>query len=145
MVIATMSFLFPRRRDRMDVFGVSEAISMFVRVSIRRWLVAACGVVSLGGGGCAGTLSNDEAMAQLAQLRAAVRQSEARVVTMQAQQVELSQQVTLLSALVGVMANEAARRDELVRKKQGFTGNPAASASIPVDPTKQPDSPDLEF
>jgi len=143
--MVTMSFLFTRGRDRMGIFGVLEAISMLVRVRIRRCFVAVSAVVSIGSAGCAGTFSNDETMAEVERLRAAVRQSEARVVTMQAQQAELSHQMTLLSALVGVMVNEAARRDEMARKKQGFTGNPAASASNPVDPTKPPDSPDLEF
>ncbi len=118
---------------------------MLVPVRIRRTFVALCGVVALGSAGCAGTLSSDETMVELERLRAAVRQSETRVVVLQAQQVELSKQLTLLSALVGVMASETARRDEMARKKQGFTGNAAASAAIPADPTKQPDSPDLEF
>lgn len=129
----------------MGVFGALEAISMLVKGRIRRSFVVICGIAALGSAGCAGSLSNDETMAELERLRAAVRQSEARVLAMQAQQVELSQQLTLLSALVGAMSNEASRRDEVARKKQGFTGNSAASAAMPVDPTKQAESPDLEF
>jgi delta 1-pyrroline-5-carboxylate dehydrogenase len=119
---------------------------MLQLVCIRRcFFVAVCGVLSLGGAGCAGTLSHDETTAELERLRTAVRQSEARVLAMQSQQTELSQQVKVLSVLIGLMANEAARRDEIARKKQGLTGIPAASAAIPADPTKQTDSPELEF
>lgn len=118
---------------------------MLVLVRLHRCFVVICGVVSLGSAGCAGTLSNDETMAELERLRAAVRQSEARVLAMQVQQTELSQQLTLLSMLVGAMSSEATRRDETAGKKQGFTGNPAAAAAMPADPTKQDESPDLEF
>jgi len=113
---------------------------MLVSVRVRRCFAPVLGVLALGTSGCAGTMSNAETMAELDRLRAAVRQSEERVVAMQAQQAELAQQLRLLSAFVGAMANETA-----VQKKQGFTGNAAASAAMPIEPVKQPQSPDLEF
>lgn len=113
---------------------------MLVTVRVRPCLVALCGVVALASLGCAGTMSREETMAEIDRLRAAVRQSEERVATMQVQQLELTRQVTLLSALMGAMSTEAA-----AQKKQGFTGNAAASVVIPKDPPKKEDSPDLEF
>lgn len=113
---------------------------MLVNAPVRRHFAAACVLISLAGSGCAGTLSNDETMAELERLRAAVRQSEERLVAMQAQQAELAQQMKLLSAFVGAMANEVA-----TQKKQGFTGNAAAPAVMTNQPTNPPQSPDLEF
>jgi hypothetical protein len=124
-----------------------EAISMRVCVGIVRCFVGVCGIVALGSAGCASTLPNDDTTRELERLRAAVRQSDERVVAIQAQQVELTQQVTVLSAFVAAMANEAAaRRDEAARKKPSLpAGNAAASALKPAEPPKPPDSPDLEF
>lgn len=79
-------------------------------------------------------------MAELERLRAAVRQSEERVVAMQAQQAELTEQLKRLSLFVGAMANEVA-----TQKKQGFTGNAAASIVLPAEPAKPVQPPDLEF
>lgn len=112
---------------------------MLVNAPVRRCFAAVCGIFSLAGSGCAATFSNDETMAELERLRAAVRQSEERVVTMQAQQAELARQLRLLSAFVGAMANEVAH------KKQGFTGNAAASTVMTTQPTKPLQSPELEF
>lgn len=123
----------------MVIFGALEAISMLVSACVRRCFIALCGAVSLSSVGCATTVSNDETMAEIARLRAAVRQSEERVVAMQAQQAELTQQIRFLSAFVGAMANEAAmRHNEAAQSKPGFTGNPPP----PLEVAKPPD---LEF
>lgn len=106
--------------------------------AVRRCFTALCGAGALLSAGCAATVSNDETMAEIERLRAAVRKSEERVEAMAAQQVELTQQVRLLTAFVGAMANEAAKhRHEAAQPRQGFTGNPP-----PAEPIKPPD---LEF
>lgn len=131
----------------MGRFGAAEAMLMFVTDRVRQCLVMLCGVASLQLTACAASMQRDaETMAEIERLRAAVRQSEERVVTMQAQQAELTQQLRLLSAFVGAIANDAAiRRAETNPKVQGFTGNPIAPISPPVEAAKRPDSPELEF
>jgi len=124
---------------------------MLVTDRVRQCLVALCGVTSLHVAGCAASMQRDEeTIAEIERLRAAVRQSEERVVVMQAQQAELTQQLRLLSAFVGAMANDAAlrrteSRAETNPKAQGFTGNPITPLSPTVEPAKRPDSPELEF
>lgn len=114
---------------------------------VRQCLVALCSVASLHVAGCAAAMPRDtETMAELERLRAAVRQSEERVVAMQAQQAELTQQLRLLSAFVGAMANEAAtRRGETNLKKPVFAGNPITPMPLAGEPAKQQESPELEF
>lgn len=130
----------------MGFFGALEAMAMLERFRVRRCFVVVCAVVSWGGAGCASTLSHEETMAEIERLRAAVRQSEERVVAMQAQQAELSQQLRLLSAFVGAMANATAGREaDATQKKQGFSGNPTNAVAVPVEPPKTPQSPELEF
>ncbi len=130
----------------MGFFGALEAMAMLERVRVRRCFVAVCAVVSWCGAGCASTMSNEETMAEIVRLRAEVRQSEERVVAMQAQQAELSQQLRLLSAFVGAMANATAVHEaETTQKKQGFAGNPTNSVAVPVEPPKTQQSPELEF
>lgn len=120
---------------------------MLVTDRFRQCWVALGSVALLLVAGCAATTPRDpETMAELERLRAAVRQSEERVVLMQAQQAELTQQLRVLSAFVGAMANDtAARRNESNVKKQGFTGNPITPLSPAVEAAKQPESPELEF
>lgn len=120
---------------------------MLVTDRVRQCLVALCSVASLQVAGCAAMAPRDpETMAELERLRAAVRQSEERVVVMQARQAELTQQLRVLSAFVGAIAHEAAaRRNETNVMKPGFTGNPITALPPPVEPAKQPQSPELEF
>lgn len=130
----------------MVLFGALEAMAMFERVCVRRCFVALCAVISWGGAGCASTLQNDETMAEIERLRVAVRQSEERVVAMQAQQAELTQQLRFLSAFVGAMANATVvQQAEIAQKKQSLPGNPTNAAATPAEPTKSPQSPELEF
>lgn len=137
-MVVRSPFLFAAKGDRMVVLSVLEAILMLVAAGVRRCFTALCGAGALLGAGCAATVSNDATMAEIERLRAAVRKSEERVVAMQAQQAELTQQVRLLTAFVGAMANEAAKnRREAAQPGQGFTGNPP-----PAEPIKPPD---LEF
>jgi hypothetical protein len=85
-------------------------------------------------------------MVELGRLRAAVRQSEERMAAMQAHQYELSRQLGVLSAFVGAIANDAARREEMARKKANLAGNAAATVSIPAEPAVPiPPPSDLEF
>jgi len=122
-----------------------EAISMLVRTR-SRLCVAAC-LVSLGSSGCAAAVSDANAMAELDRLRAAVRQSEERMATMQTHQHQLSQQLATLSALVGAMEKEASvRREEIARNKENIVGSVTATVSIPAQPA-QPALPpsELEF
>lgn len=118
---------------------------MLVRIR-SRLCVAAC-LVSLGSSGCAAAVSNANTMAELDRLRAAVRQSEERMATMQARQHQLSQQLAAVSALVGAMEKEASvRREEIARNKENIVGTVTATVSIPAQPA-QPALPpsELEF
>lgn len=120
---------------------------MLVSALVRRCFAAFCGFAALGCSACSSSVSNDATMAELGRLRAAVRQSEERMAVMQAHQQKLMQQLAVLSAFVGAMAQDASvRRDEMARKKESFAGNAATTVSIPAQPTAPvPPPPDLEF
>ncbi len=119
---------------------------MFDNACVFKRFAALVVATGLGCFGCAGAVSNDETMAELGRLRAAVRASDERMAAMQAHQEQLTQQLTLLSTFVGIMANETARKAEMARKKESLVAGPATSVSDPADPVKPAQqSNDLEF